>query len=52
MIYTLFLKHYDRCDIQEMAIYQFLSPVRRQAIIWTNADSMHWRIFVADGGMS
>ena len=27
-----------------------LSPNRRQAIIWTNADPIHWRIYVALGG--
>ena len=27
-----------------------LAPTRRQAIIWTNADSIHWRIYVALGG--
>ena len=24
-----------------------LAPFRRQAIIWTNADPVHWRIYVA-----
>ena len=24
-----------------------LAPIRRQAIIWTNADPDHWRIYVA-----
>ena len=27
-----------------------LEPSRRQAIIWTNADPIHWRIYVAPGG--
>ena len=27
-----------------------LAPNRRQAIIWTNADLFHWRIYVAQGG--
>ena len=27
-----------------------LAPNRRQAIIWTNADSIHWRIYAALGG--
>ena len=27
-----------------------LAPSRRQAIIWTSADSVHWRIIVALGG--
>ena len=27
-----------------------LAPNRRQAIIWTNADSINWRIYVALGG--
>ena len=29
-----------------------LSPVWRQAITWTNADPVHWRIYVALGGVS
>ena len=27
-----------------------LAPNGRQAIIWTNADPIHWRIYVALGG--
>ena len=27
-----------------------LAPTRRQAIIWTNVDRIHWRIDVAQGG--
>ena len=27
-----------------------LVPNRRQAIIWTNADPIHWRIYAAQGG--
>ena len=27
-----------------------LAPNRRQAIIWTNVDSIHWRIYAALGG--
>ena len=27
-----------------------LAPIRRQAIIWTNADQIHRRIYVALGG--
>ena len=27
-----------------------LAPNRRQAIIWTNADMIHWRIYAALGG--
>ena len=27
-----------------------LAPNRRQAIIWTNADRIHWRIYAALGG--
>ena len=27
-----------------------LAPDRRQAIIWTNADPIHWRIYAALGG--
>ena len=27
-----------------------LTPNRRQAIIWTNADPIHWRIYVSLGG--
>ena len=26
-----------------------LAPKRRQAIIWTNADPIHWRIYAALG---
>ena len=26
------------------------APFRRQAIIWTNADPVHWRIYAALGG--
>ena len=26
------------------------APNKRQAIIWTNADSIHWRIYAALGG--
>ena len=26
-----------------------LAPNRRQAIIWTNADPIHWRIYAALG---
>ena len=29
-----------------------LAPNRRQAIVWTNADRVHWRIYAALGGMS
>ena len=29
-----------------------LASSRRQAIIWTNADPVRWRIYVARGGMS
>ena len=32
-----------------------LAPIKRQAIIWTNADPDHWRIYVAlegNGSMS
>ena len=27
-----------------------LTPNRQQAIIWTNADHIHWRIYAALGG--
>ena len=27
-----------------------LAPNRRQAVIWTNADPIHWRIYLALGG--
>ena len=27
-----------------------LAPNRRQAIIWTDADPIHWRIYTALGG--
>ena len=27
-----------------------LAPNRRQAITWTNADQVHWRIYAAVGG--
>ena len=27
-----------------------LAPTRRQAIIWTNTDPIHWRIYAALGG--
>ena len=27
-----------------------LAPNRRQAVIWTNADPIHWRIYAALGG--
>ena len=27
-----------------------MAPNRRQAIIWTNADPIHWRIYAALGG--
>ena len=27
-----------------------LAPTRRQAIIWTNADPIHWYIYAALGG--
>ena len=27
-----------------------LAPNRRQAIVWTNADKIHWRIYAALGG--
>ena len=27
-----------------------MAPKRRQAIIWTNADPIHWRIYVALSG--
>ena len=29
-----------------------LAPNRRQAIIWTNIDPIHWRIYAAQGEMS
>ena len=28
-----------------------LAPIRRQALIWTNADPVHWRIYAALGEM-
>ena len=28
----------------------FREPIRRQAIIWTNADLIHWRMYAALGG--
>ena len=27
-----------------------MAPNKQQAIIWTNADLIHWRIYVALGG--
>ena len=27
-----------------------VAPFRRQAIIWTNADTIHWRIYATLGG--
>ena len=27
-----------------------LAPNRRQVIIWTNADPIHWRVYAAPGG--
>ena len=27
-----------------------MAPNRRQAVIWTNADLVHWRIYAALGG--
>ena len=27
-----------------------LAPNRRQAIIWTNADQIYWRVYAALGG--
>ena len=32
------------------ALVQIMAPIRRQAIIWTNADPVHWHIYVASGG--
>ena len=28
----------------------FVAPNRQQAIMWANADSIHWRIYAALGG--
>ena len=33
----------DNC----IGLYNGLSPNRRQAIIWTNANPIHWRIYAA-----
>ena len=32
------------------ALVRAMSPVRRQAITWINADPVHWRIYAALGG--
>ena len=32
------------------AMFVNLPPNRRQAVIWINADLIHWRIYVALGG--
>ena len=33
-----------------MGLDNGLVPFRRQAIIWTNAEPIHWRIYAALGG--
>ena len=33
-----------------MGLDNGLAPYRRQAIIWTNADPIHWRIYAPLGG--
>ena len=35
---------------QGIGLDNVLAPNRRQAIIWTNADLIHWRIYAALGG--
>ena len=34
---------------QSISLDNGLAPNRRQAIIWTNADPIRWRIYVAPG---
>ena len=42
-----YLPNWQQCSI---GLDNGLAPNRRQAIIWTNADPIHWRIYAALGG--
>ena len=36
--------------VQLISLDNGLAPNRRQAIIWTNVERIHWRIYAAQGG--
>ena len=45
------LKFIPKCLIgNKLALDHIIKPNRRQAITWTNADPIHWRIYEALGG--
>ena len=44
------LKFVSKCPTDKIGLDNGLAPNRRQAIIWTNADIIHWRIYTALGG--
>ena len=46
--WSLFLR--VKLTITSIGSENGLAPNRRQAIIWTNTDLIHWRIYVALGG--
>ena len=48
--WSLFLR--VQLTISSFGLDNGLAPNRRQAIIWTNADPIHWRIYAAPGGRS
>ena len=46
----MFIKFVPKGLIDSIGLDNGLAPYRRQAIIWTNADLIHWRIYAALGG--
>ena len=40
----------SNCQRAIIGLANGLAPNRRQAIIWSNADRIHWRIYAAQGG--
>ena len=49
LIFTEVSSQCSNRQLPRNGLYTDLAPNRRQAIIWTNADPIHWRIYVALG---
>ena len=50
ILIEIWLKFVPKCPIDNNPAYNGLAPSRRQAIIWANADPIHWCIYAALGG--
>ena len=48
--FTKVSSQWSNWQYPSIALENGLAPNRRQAIIWTNADPIHWRIYAALGG--